>query len=505
MIKGLRVAMERYSSAAPRFVSGPTRHGYTRAYPIKRVHDAVEAWRFAYICALWWYLCKVELIVVLTASVTMSRITVLVALLAAIVVQTSALYTSKDDVVELTSQNFQTRVINSDEVWIVEFYAPWCGHCKNLVPEYKKAATALKGIVRVGAVDMTSHESVGAPYNVRGFPTIKIFGLDKKKPTDFNGARNAQAITAAGIAEAQKVVSSRLGGGGGSSGGQEKRGGGGGNDVIELTDANFEKLVLNSKDTWLVEFFAPWCGHCKNLEPHWKAAASQLKGKVKLGALDATVHTVMAGKFGIRGFPTIKYFAPGSSASDAVDYDGGRTTSDIVTWASSKALENLPPPEIVQATSAEVVEAQCQEKQLCVFAFLPHILDCQSKCRNDYLAVLRDLGDSFKKNGWGWIWVEAGAQPALEEAFGIGGFGYPAMAAMNYRKMKFAMLKGSFGKDGIHEFLRDLSYGKGQTASIKGATFPKIEKMDPWDGKDGELPVMEDVDLSDVDLDRTEL
>lgn len=109
----------------------------------------------------------------------------------------------------------------------------------------------------------------------------------------------------------------------------------------------------------------------------------------------------------------------------------------------------------------------CKDKQLCVFAFLPHILDCQSKCRNDYIAVLKESAEKFKKNAWGWIWVEGGSQPALEEAFGVGGFGYPAMSALNARKMKFAMLKGSFGKDGIHEFLRDLSYGKGQTASVK--------------------------------------
>jgi len=49
-----------------------------------------------------------------------------------------------------------------------------CGHCKNLVPEYKKAAKALKGIVKIGAVDMTQHESLGQPYGVTGFPTIKV-------------------------------------------------------------------------------------------------------------------------------------------------------------------------------------------------------------------------------------------------------------------------------------------------------------------------------------------
>lgn len=69
--------------------------------------------------------------------------------------------------------------------------------------------------------------------------------------------------------------------------------------MVELTDSNFEELVYNSKDQWLVEFFAPWCGHCKNLAPEYASAASELKGKFKLGALDATVHTVTASRFGV--------------------------------------------------------------------------------------------------------------------------------------------------------------------------------------------------------------
>ena len=67
---------------------------------------------------------------------------------------------------------------------------------------------------------------------------------------------------------------------GGSSGGGSGGSGGSDKDVVELTESNFDKLVLQSEDMWLVEFFAPWCGHCKNLAPHWASAATQLKGKV---------------------------------------------------------------------------------------------------------------------------------------------------------------------------------------------------------------------------------
>lgn len=60
----------------------------------------------------------------------------------------------------------------------------------------------------------------------------------------------------------------------------QKGGSGDPKDVVELTDSNFDSLVLNSEDMWLVEFFAPWCGHCKNLAPQWADAATELKGKV---------------------------------------------------------------------------------------------------------------------------------------------------------------------------------------------------------------------------------
>ncbi len=153
-------------------------------------------------------------------------------------------------------------------IFCTQFYAPWCGHCKSLVPEYKKAATALKGVVKVGAVDADQHKSLGGQFGVQGFPTIKIFGANKRSPSDFNGQRTAQGIVDAALTEVNSKVKAAMSGGSGSSGkGSDSGSKGSKDDVVELTDANFDKLVLDSEDVWLVEFFAPWCGHCKYI-PH---------------------------------------------------------------------------------------------------------------------------------------------------------------------------------------------------------------------------------------------
>ncbi|XP_059810624.1 protein disulfide-isomerase A6 [Hypanus sabinus] len=421
-----------------------------------------------------------------------------------LLVTVSALYSASDDVVELSPSNFNREVIQSDELWLVEFYAPWCGHCQSLAPEWKKAASALKGIVKVGGVDADKHQSLGGQYGVQGFPTIKIFGLNKNKPDDYNGARSAQGITDAALNTLRSIVRDRLGGKSGSSSGKKSGDSKSGKkDVITLTDDNFDENVIGSSDIWMVEFYAPWCGHCKRLEPEWAEAATEVKeqtgGKVKLAAVDATTSQALAGRYGIRGYPTIKIFH--KDEDNPIDYDGGRSKSDIVARALELFAENAPAPEMKEITNEDVLKKTCDDHQLCIVAVLPHILDTGASGRNDYLDVMKAMGNKYKKKFWGWLWTEAGAQAELEDSLGIGGFGYPAMAAINARKMKFALLKGSFSEQGINEFLRELSVGRGSTSLVKGAAFPKIYNVDPWDGKDGQLPVEEDIDLSDVDLD----
>jgi protein disulfide-isomerase A6 len=87
----------------------------------------------------------------------------------------NCLYGSNSPVVQLTDKNFQNIVMKNPGPVLVEFYAPWCGHCKSLAPEYKKAAKALKGVMTVAAIDLDKYKTMGGPYGIKGFPTIKLF------------------------------------------------------------------------------------------------------------------------------------------------------------------------------------------------------------------------------------------------------------------------------------------------------------------------------------------
>eukprot|EP01006_Ploeotia_vitrea_P031474 TRINITY_DN63803_c0_g2_i2.p1 TRINITY_DN63803_c0_g2~~TRINITY_DN63803_c0_g2_i2.p1 ORF type:complete len:480 (+),score=28.09 TRINITY_DN63803_c0_g2_i2:60-1499(+) len=105
--------------------------------------------------------------------------------------------------------------------------------------------------------------------------------------------------------------------------------------VIESTDKSFREDVLKHNGIAIVEFYAPWCGHCKSLAPEYDKAAKQLASDnsiAKLAKIDATANKEQGEKHGIRGFPTLKFFKNGKVS----EYGGGRTSSEIVSWINKK-------------------------------------------------------------------------------------------------------------------------------------------------------------------------
>jgi protein disulfide isomerase len=131
-------------------------------------------------------------------------------------------------------------------------------------------------------------------------------------------------------------------------------------DVVTGTDATFNDVV-KSHDFVLVEFYAPWCGHCKKLTPEWEAAATQLKGQAVLVALDATVEKDVAAKYEIKGFPTIKVFRDGELSGD---YEGGRTADLIVKYVKSQSG-----PAVTTIKSAEQFETLKKDNKVLVVGF----------------------------------------------------------------------------------------------------------------------------------------
>ncbi|CAI0453041.1 unnamed protein product [Linum tenue] len=104
-------------------------------------------------------------------------------------------------------------------------------------------------------------------------------------------------------------------------------------DVVVLTDGNFSDFVKDRKFV-LVEFYAPWCGHCQSLAPEYAAAATELKAEedVALAKVDATEESELSQEYDVQGFPTLYFFVDGVRKP----YPGQRTKEAIVTWIKKK-------------------------------------------------------------------------------------------------------------------------------------------------------------------------
>jgi protein disulfide isomerase len=106
-------------------------------------------------------------------------------------------------------------------------------------------------------------------------------------------------------------------------------------DVFILTGDNFD-ATINENDFVFVEFYAPWCGHCKKLAPDWEKLAGDLKkagSPVVVAKIDATEHAGPANTYGVKGYPTIIFFKNGNQ----IKYEGDRSPAAMQAFLQKKS------------------------------------------------------------------------------------------------------------------------------------------------------------------------
>ncbi|RFU33548.1 hypothetical protein B7463_g2815, partial [Scytalidium lignicola] len=234
-------------------------------------------------------------------------------------------------VLDLLPSNFDEVAIAGKPA-LVEFFAPWCGHCKNLAPVYEQLALDFefaKDKLVIAKVDADSEKSLGQRFGVQGFPTIKFFDGKSDKPEDYNGGRDLESLSEflakkTGIKPRKKAAPP--------------------SQVDMLNDKTFKEKVGSDKDI-LVAFTAPWCGHCKSLAPVWESVAQDFANEpnVIVAKVDAEADNskAVAKEQGVTSYPTIKFFPKGSTEPEA--YSGGRTEKDIVSYINEKAGTHRTP------------------------------------------------------------------------------------------------------------------------------------------------------------------
>jgi thioredoxin 1 len=89
-------------------------------------------------------------------------------------------------------------------------------------------------------------------------------------------------------------------------------------DMIEVTDDNFESEILNSETPALVDFWAVWCGPCRQIAPSVEALAAEYKGQLKVAKMNVDDHQQVPQKYGIRSIPTLLVFKGGQVVDQIV-------------------------------------------------------------------------------------------------------------------------------------------------------------------------------------------
>ncbi|XP_063216813.1 protein disulfide-isomerase A5 [Bacillus rossius redtenbacheri] len=330
---------------------------------------------------------------------------------------------------------------------MVMFYAPWCGFCKQLKPEYAAAATALRDRAALAAVDVNRPENAAVrhKFNITGFPTLLYFENGSQKYV-YEGENNKDGIV--GFMHNPHRPPEKA---------KEPEWSETKSDVVHLTAATFDQF-LKAESSVLVMFYAPWCGHCKKMKPEYEKAAKIMKDEQIPGALaavDATKETTVTSRFGIRGYPTVKYFRGGELGFDV----SVRTAGELVGFMRDPREPPPPPPperpwseeasEVVHLGEDSFKPFLRKKKHVLVMFYAPWCGHCK-KAKPEFSAAAEEFKDDTKVE---FAAVDCTEHSAVCSALDVKG--YPTFKYFHYYSKESKPYNGGRVKADFVSFMRD--------------------------------------------------
>ncbi|XP_058964969.2 probable protein disulfide-isomerase A4 [Pocillopora verrucosa] len=340
-----------------------------------------------------------------------------------------------------TSSEFVKLTTKEKKPIMVMFYAPWCGYCKKLKPDYAVAATELKGEAIMAGMDVDTYEAyqIREKFNITGFPTLIYFenGEEKyryqgkhDKDSLVEWMRNPAPSTPPAKEEEWSDIPS---------------------DVVHLKDDTFDDFIANNPSV-LVMFYAPWCGHCKAMKPEYTDAAKTMKEEEVPGviaAVDATKETAVGKRFKIEGYPTVKYFKDGEFAFDVNE----RTADKIVAFMKDPKEPPPPPPpekdwsevesEVEHLTDDTFKGFLKKKKHVLVMFYAPWCGHCK-KAKPEFMEAAKHDAENSKV---AYAAVDCTVHRSVCNQFDVQG--YPTFRYFNYGKKDFKYIGGRVAKDFI--------------------------------------------------------
>jgi len=300
------------------------------------------------------------------------------------------------EVVVLTNDNWKEE-LNKHEFTAVEFYAPWCGHCKKLAPVWDELSEVIakdKGDkFGIAKVDCTVNSDKCG--DVKSYPTLKFFRRDVSDDDQYDGERD--------LASLQKWIETK-----------EK---GSSSDVVEFASLAELDSAAKNYDSLFVFFYAPWCGWCKKIKPVVERVGTYFNTKpdgkkLLVAKIDSIANNnAAATKYDIKVFPTFYYIRNGRrQIHPTVGSDYGRTFEQFVSWLTPRRG-----PTSIEIDSADKLSAYRTETPYRRFLayvspgtpqYDKWIAQAESGLLDDFGRAHVTYSDSSRKSGF--VYVEEG-------------------------------------------------------------------------------------------------